>query len=42
VDEPEQLPVLVASLRKKIELDPSRPRYVVTEPWVGYRFDENP
>lgn len=38
VDQPENLRVLVASLRKKIEPDPSRPAYVVTEPWVGYRF----
>ena len=38
VDQPEHLRVLVGSLRKKIELDPSRPAYVVTEPWVGYRF----
>jgi two-component system, OmpR family, KDP operon response regulator KdpE len=38
VDQPEHLRVLVASLRKKIEPDPSRPRYVLTEPWVGYRF----
>jgi two-component system KDP operon response regulator KdpE len=34
----EHLRVLVGQLRKKIEVDPSRPRYVVTEPWVGYRF----
>jgi two-component system KDP operon response regulator KdpE len=38
IDQPERLRVLVASLRKKIETDPSRPTYVVTEPWVGYRF----
>ena len=38
VDQPEHLRVLVASLRRKIELDPSNPRYIVTEPWVGYRF----
>ena len=42
VDRPEQLRVLVAALRKKIELDPSRPRYIVTEPWVGFRFVEAP
>jgi two-component system KDP operon response regulator KdpE len=34
----EHLRVLVGQLRKKIEADPSRPRYVLTEPWVGYRF----
>jgi two-component system KDP operon response regulator KdpE len=38
VDQPEHLRVLVASLRKKIEPDPSAPKYIVTEPWVGYRF----
>ena len=41
VDQPEHLRVLIASLRKKIEDDPSRPRYIVTEPWVGYRFIES-
>jgi two-component system KDP operon response regulator KdpE len=38
VDQPEHLRVLVASLRRKLEPDPTRPRYVLTEPWVGYRF----
>jgi two-component system KDP operon response regulator KdpE len=40
IDHPEHLRVLVAALRKKIEVDPSRPRFVLTEPWVGYRFAE--
>ena len=34
----EHLRVLVGQLRKKLEPDPSQPRYVLTEPWVGYRF----
>lgn len=34
----EHLRVLVNQLRRKLEPDPSRPRYVITEPWVGYRF----
>ena len=38
VDQPEHLRVLVASLRKKIESNPSTPQYILTEPWVGYRF----
>jgi two-component system KDP operon response regulator KdpE len=37
-DQPEHLRVLVGSLRKKIEPDPSAPIYILTEPWVGYRF----
>jgi two-component system KDP operon response regulator KdpE len=37
-DQPEHLRVLVRSLRKKIEPDPSSPTYILTEPWVGYRF----
>ncbi|HVT05390.1 MAG TPA: response regulator transcription factor [Thermoanaerobaculia bacterium] len=34
--------VHVSSLRKKIERDPAEPRYIVTEPWVGYRFIAEP
>jgi two-component system KDP operon response regulator KdpE len=30
--------VLVGSLRKKVEPNPATPRYILTEPWVGYRF----
>jgi len=40
VDHPEHLRVLIGALRKKIEVDPARPRYIITEPWVGYRFAE--
>lgn len=38
VDQPEHLRVLVGALRKKIETNPSAPKYILTEPWVGYRF----
>lgn len=38
VDQPEHLWVLISQLRKKIEPDPSKPRYLVSEPWYGYRF----
>jgi two-component system KDP operon response regulator KdpE len=41
VSEPQYLRVLMASLRKKIEPDPAHPKYVMTEPWVGYRFRES-
>lgn len=34
----ECLRVLVSQLRKKIELHPDRPRYIQTEPCIGYRF----
>ncbi|HYM01255.1 MAG TPA: helix-turn-helix domain-containing protein [Blastocatellia bacterium] len=34
----EYLRVIVNQLRKKIEPQPERPRYIITEPWVGYRF----
>ena len=35
----EYLRVFVGQLRKKLEIDASSPRYIVTEPWVGYRFE---
>jgi two-component system, OmpR family, KDP operon response regulator KdpE len=38
VGQPEHLRFLVNSLRRKLERDPARPQYVLTEPWVGYRF----
>ena len=41
VDQPEHLRVLVGSLRKKIEPNPSTPKYILTEPWVGYRFADS-
>jgi two-component system, OmpR family, KDP operon response regulator KdpE len=34
--------VHVGSLRRKIEPDPARPRYIITEPWIGYRFLAEP
>ncbi len=38
VEQPEHLWTLVAQLRRKIEPDPANPRYLLSEPWVGYRF----
>ena len=40
-EQPEYLRVFMGQLRKKLEPDPSSPRYLVTEPWVGYRFNPN-
>ncbi len=40
--EVEYLRVLVNQLRKKIERDPHHPKYLLTEPWVGYRFAPPP
>jgi two-component system KDP operon response regulator KdpE len=37
-DQVEYLRVFINQLRKKIEPQPSKPRYLLTEPWVGYRF----
>jgi two-component system KDP operon response regulator KdpE len=37
-EQPEYLRVVVAHLRKKLGEDEKSPRYIITEPWVGYRF----
>ena len=37
-EQTEYLRVFVGQLRKKVEKNPSQPRYIRTEPWVGYRF----
>lgn len=37
-EETESLRVVINQLRKKLEIDPAHPKYIVTEPWVGYRF----
>jgi two-component system KDP operon response regulator KdpE len=38
-DQSEYLRVFMGQLRKKLESNPSKPRFLVTEPWVGYRFN---
>jgi len=38
-EEMESLRVLINQLRRKIEPDLRKPRYILTEPWVGYRFE---
>jgi len=38
-EETEYLRVFINQLRKKIEPDPRNPRYIHTEPWIGYRFE---
>jgi two-component system KDP operon response regulator KdpE len=37
-DQTEYLRVFIRHLRKKIEPEPAKPRYILTDPWVGYRF----
>ncbi len=39
-EETENLRVVINQLRKKIEKDHSQPKYILTEPWVGYRFQQ--
>jgi two-component system KDP operon response regulator KdpE len=38
VEQTEYLRVFIGQLRKKVEADPASPRYLITEPWIGYRF----
>jgi len=42
VDQAQYLRVFVGQLRKKIEQDPTRPRFILTDPGVGYRFRAEP
>ncbi|HEX2488617.1 MAG TPA: response regulator transcription factor [Blastocatellia bacterium] len=39
VEQNEYLRVFIGQLRKKIEADSAKPRYILTEPWIGYRFN---
>ena len=39
VQQPEYLRVFIGHLRKKLESEQDGPRYIVTEPWIGYRFE---
>jgi two-component system KDP operon response regulator KdpE len=41
-DETEYLRVFISQLRKKIELNPSQPQFICTDPWLGYRFEPPP
>jgi two-component system KDP operon response regulator KdpE len=41
-EQTEYLRVFVGQLRKKVEPEPSTPRYILTEPWIGYRFNPGP
>jgi two-component system, OmpR family, KDP operon response regulator KdpE len=38
-EQPEYLRVFIGQLRKKIEPDPSTPKYLLTDPWIGYRLE---
>ena len=38
VDQTEYVRIFINQLRRKIEPDPHKPRYIITEPWVGYRL----
>jgi two-component system KDP operon response regulator KdpE len=41
-DQVDYLRAFIKSLRKKIEVNPEEPRYITTEPWIGYRFNGTP
>jgi two-component system KDP operon response regulator KdpE len=38
-DQVDYLRAFINSLRKKLEPDPEHPQYIMTEPWIGYRFN---
>jgi two-component system KDP operon response regulator KdpE len=38
VEQPEYLRVFIGHLRKKLEPEDEPARYILTEPWLGYRF----
>jgi two-component system KDP operon response regulator KdpE len=42
IEHTENLRVLISQMRKMIESDPEHPRYILTEPRVGYRFEASP
>ena len=39
VEQPEYLRVFIGHLRKKLEIGENPPHYIITEPWIGYRFE---
>jgi two-component system, OmpR family, KDP operon response regulator KdpE len=41
-DQVDYLRAFIKSLRKKIEVNPDDPKYITTEPWIGYRFNGTP
>ena len=41
-EQPEYLRVFLGNMRKKIEKNPAEPQYILTEPWVGYKFNPAP
>jgi two-component system KDP operon response regulator KdpE len=41
-DQVDYLRAIIKNLRKKVELNPDQPQYIITEPWVGYRFNGMP
>lgn len=41
-DQVDYLRVFVKNLRKKIEANPEHPQFIMTEPWIGYRFEGDP
>jgi two-component system KDP operon response regulator KdpE len=41
-DQVDYLRVFINSLRKKTEVNPDAPEYIITEPWIGYRFSVRP